>query len=244
MEPELILCIPGSWKNRSDFVRSIVEGTNGEFMFAGMILACPSRKEHVQLDFTDADPHIKKAFEIAGRGKLSPNLFDQIGNHQGVAYVHFPLQFTRQKEKLATFTEVLRRCGGMAVKIESAGIAHDWEQWFSILSSKNPFDLYRSFVVLVGDMDQYFSCGMHHFGLPDAEVTRSLEINAAADLLNRFNYWQVVEEPKIASGQTFSITPDAPRYRLTLHNDARRKAGDLFHNPNGVWSLTRIEDAT
>jgi hypothetical protein len=239
MQPELILCVPGPWKDRSDLVRSSISETKGEFMFAGMILACPGRKDHVQVTFAPPDPQLKNAFEIAGQGKLQPELLEQIGRHNGLVYVHFPIQIIREKDRVGLFTNVIKRCGGLAVKIESAGIAHGWDHWFSILSSENPFDLYRSFVVLIGDTDHYYSCGMHHFGLPDLEVDRSLDIKEAADLMNRFNFWQIAEEPKIASGHTFSLTPSAPQYRMTLHGDFRHETGDLFHNANGVWNLKR-----
>lgn len=236
---ELLLCVPGPWKDRSDFVRAVISETKGEFMFAGMILANPSRKDHVPLDFAPHDPQMRQAFELAGQRKLPAQLLDRIGGHLGVAYLHFPVRIISEKERVVTFTKVLERCGGLAVKIESAGVAHEWNHWFAALSSENPFDLYRTFVTLIGDTNHYYSCGMHHFGLPDAEVDRSVEINEAADLMNQFNYWQIVEEPKLASGHTFSISPDAPRYRITQKDDSRHEPADLFHNVNGLWNLAR-----
>lgn len=238
---ELLLCIPGPWQDRSDFVRAIVSETKGEFMFAGMILANPKGKDHVPLDFAPGDPQIRQAFELAGQRKVSQQVLEQISGHGGVAYLHFPIRIINERDRVITFTNVLQRCGGYAVKVESAGVAHEWRHWFAALNSKNPFDLYRAFVVLIGDADHYYSCGMHHFGLPDVEVERSVEINEAADLMNRFNYWQIVEEPKIAAGHTFSVTADAPRYRINLKNDARHEPEHLFHNANGVWNLKRAD---
>jgi hypothetical protein len=237
---ELLLCIPGPWKDRSDFIASVVSKTEGEFVFAGKILACPHRNDHVVLDFEEHTPQMRKAFEFAGQGKLPAELLDQLDVHAGVAYLHFPVKIIGQRERLALFTNVLMRCGGFAVKVESAGIAHTWDEWFKALASENPFDLYRTFVVLIGDKDYYFSCGMHHFGLPEVEVSRSIAINEAADLMNRFNYWQIVEEPKIAVGHTFSIAADAARYHITLKKDLRHVVTDFFHNEYGVWSLERV----
>jgi len=239
LEPELLLCIPGPWNDRSEFVRTIVSETDGEFLFAGMIMAQPGRNEHVPLDFAPHDPQMRKAFEIAGQGQLPEPLLQQLGEHRGVAYLHFPVRIINEKERVIRFTAALRRCRGLAVKIESAGIAHEWDQWFSALNSERPVDLYRSFVVLVGDSRQYYSCGMHHFGLPDVEVDRKLEIREAADLMNRFNTWQIVEEPNIASGHTFSVTADAPRYRITSTEDSRHDPSNPFHNAHGVWNLIR-----
>lgn len=236
---EMVLCIPGPWKDRGDFVTEVANANNCEFIFAGMILLNPGRNEHVPLEFAPYDSQMHKTFEIAGQGKISATVLDQISRHGGVAYLHFPIGIIGQKERVATFTEALKRCGGLAVKVESAGVAHEWEHWLAALHSENPFDLYRTLVVLVGDSQHYFSCGMHHFGLPDVEVERSIEMRQAADLMNRFNYWQIVEEPNIAAGHTFSMAADAPRYRIAQKHDLRHEPSDLFHNPNGLWSLKR-----
>ena len=237
---ELLLCIPGPWADRSDFVRAVISETKGEFMFAGVILANPAKKDHVPLDFGPHDPQMRQAIEIAGQGRLSTRLLDQVAEHRGVTYLHFPVGIISQKQRVATFTEALKRCGGLAVKVESAGVAHDWDHWFSALNSENPFDLYRTFVVLIGDSQHYYSCGMHHFGLPDVEVERSIEINEAAELMNRFNYWQIIDEPKLAAGHTFSVTVDAPHYRIASKNDSRHEPENFFHNPRGLWNLKRV----
>ena len=155
--------------------------------------------------------------------------------------MHFAVGIIKERERVATFTDALRRCGGLAVKVESAGVAHEWDQWFAALNSEDPFDLYRNFVVLLGDSHHYYSCGMHHFGLPDVEVDQSIGIHEAADLMNRFNYWQIEEEPKLASGHTFSVTADAPRYRVTLNRDYRHELSDFFHNPSGLWNLKKAD---
>jgi hypothetical protein len=184
---------------------------------------------------------MRRAFEIAGQGKVSRQVLDQISEHQGVVYPHFPLQISDEKERVLKFSSVLQRCGGFAVKVESAGIAHEWQRWFAALNSENPFDLYRTFVALIGDRNHYYSCGMHHFGFPDVEVERNIEIKEAADLMNQFNYWQIVENPELASGHTFSVAADAPQYRITLRSDSRHASEHLFHNTHGIWTLRRAD---
>jgi hypothetical protein len=73
VQREILLCIPGPWKDRGDFVRAVISETKGEFMFTGMILANPGKKPHVPLDFAPHDPHMRQAFELAGQRKLPPN---------------------------------------------------------------------------------------------------------------------------------------------------------------------------
>jgi hypothetical protein len=152
-------------------------------------------------------------------------------------YLHFPLDIRAQRERLIKFTKLLQRLGGLAVKVESAGTAHSWERWFNLLNG-SLFDLYCSAVVLVGGTDHFYSCGMHHFGLPECAVPTSVDIGEAADLMNRFNFWQIDEVPTLKSGHTFSLSEDSPRYRVTLQSDNRHEADDTFFNPNGVWYLS------
>ena len=63
----------------------------------------------------------------------------------------------------------------------------------------------------------------------------------AADTMNQFNFYQIVEKPTMESGHTFSRTPDSFKYRLTLISDHRHEAGDPFKNPNGLWTMEQVE---
>lgn len=235
----MMICIPGPWKDRTDFVQRVVVQTKGDFMFAGAILANPKGKDHVPLEFCEPFAGLRRAFEIAGQGKLPATLLDQIGVHKSVVYIRVPLDIIAQKDRLLKFTTVLRDIGGCAVKVESSGIAHTRDTWQALLSSKNPFDQYRGVVVLIGDEHYFYSCGMHHFNLPDCQASRQLPIAEAADTMNRFNYYQIVERPILASGHTFSLTADSPSYRLALISDARHGEDELFRNPQGLWNMER-----
>lgn len=73
--------------------------------------------------------------------------------------------------------------------------------------------------------------------LPEAQVSRAVPMTAAADVLNRFNYYRIVETPYLESGYTFSVSGDSARYRLELLDDHRHGPDELFHNVGGVWEL-------
>ena len=205
-------------------------------MFAGMVLADIEAKDHVPLDFCPADSHIPQAFEIAGQGKIPAEILARLNAHTAVVYLHFPLDLPSQRERILKFTQVIQRLGGVAIKIETTGVAHTWERWFALLSG-TPFDIYCSGVVLIGDEGYYYSCGMHLFGLPECEVPRSIPVGEAADLMNRFNFWQILERPQVSSGHTFSLTSTDPHYRLSLEQDTRHNKEDLFFNSHGIWRL-------
>jgi hypothetical protein len=129
MSTELLICIPGPWRDRSDFLRQVITlEPMGQFMFAGGILADVHGKDHVLVEFTQADPQMSKAFEMAGQGKLTQTTLAAIHQNQSVVYLHFPIGIREQRDRLTKFTRLLQRLGGIAVKVESAGTAHSWER--------------------------------------------------------------------------------------------------------------------
>ena len=209
----------------------------GQFMFAGLLLADLKAKDHVELEVYPRDPQVHVAFELAGQGKIPKDVLRQLSVHKSVVYAHFPADFPAQRGRILHFVGALERAGGIAVKVESCGVAHTWDRWNQLLSGTT-FDCYCAVVTLIGDEHVYYSCGMHHYGLPDCEVTRSLPPSAAADLMNRFNFWRVAEQPVLQDGETFSMSEGSPRYSLSLWPDRRHEPTHPFHNPQGVWHLS------
>ncbi|WP_394829345.1 hypothetical protein [Pendulispora albinea] len=62
--------------------------------------------------------------------------------------------------------------------------------------------LYECAVVVVGDGRTFFTCGMHHFDRPDAEISMD-DPRAAIAWLDTFHVYQLTEDPVLASGHTF-----------------------------------------
>lgn len=236
MARELILCIPGNWSDESEFLGKIVgDSGGGRFLCAGGKLVDLEANEHILVDLRGPHPALGEAFQIAGRGKLSEEVLARIEQHTAVAYLRFPSDIAGQRERLMKFTRLLARVGGLAVKIETSGIAHTLEHWLGMLTG-SPFDLYCASVALVVGDSYHYSCGMHHFGLPDSAVPKTLA-GDHAEVMNRFNFWRISEQPELANGNTFSVAADAPRLRLTLVEDSRYPADAPFHNAHGVWRL-------
>lgn len=237
MEREIVVCIPGTWADRRKLVESVVVSTNGEFMFAGMILAHPSGNEHVELVFSEPYEQMASAFEFGGQGKISTETLEKVAEHQSFVTLYFTGDIVSQKDRILKFTEVLSKCGGIAVRLENSGIAVEWQNWFELLGSDNLFHTYSASVVLIGDEQYYYSCGMHSFGLPDTQISNRFDPAHGADLINRFNYWQIVEKPVLEAGHSFSLTEDSPHFRLGLTKDLRHSEDELFYNSHGIWEL-------
>lgn len=234
---ETVLCIPGGWVDRSDFLRRVVtHEPEGRFMLAGLMLVDVQEKNHVGLEVHPRDPEMRRAFEIAGQGKLTEPILSAVGIHASAVYLKVPPNLVEERAMVAKFTRLLQAIGGVAIKVESAGVAHAWERWNQLLSGA-PFDLYTAAITLVADSDYFYSCGMHNFSLPDCEVPRSFWVEVAAELMNKFNHWQLTEKPVLEDRHTFSLTGTAPHYRLFRVSDSRHESGEPFFNSRGLWRL-------
>jgi hypothetical protein len=233
---EIILCIPGPWKDRSALLRALLEAHQGRYIFAGVILHDTETKDSVEVDFEGHNPTMARAFRPSG---LDAESLAAIAAHQLTAYLHFPLDLPDQRERLLKYSDVFRKAGGIAIKLESCGLAHSWERWFEWMSSPLSVMHYRAAVVLARGKDGWYSCGMHHFGLPDAVTTTPGK--PGGSIVEAFNRYCLIESPALESGHTFSEGPDAPRYRLHWTEDDRFEEGDLFHNSHGIWHLSPVQ---
>ena len=234
----LIVGVPGSWKERGELVLSVAKSSGGAYLFAGGVFMETATQQACEMDWQEHDDEMRRAFEIAGQGKLSGTLLDAVGAHGSTAYLVFDEPGYETARMAARFVRVLLQAGGIAVKIESAGVAHSPERWREAWDSENPFDIYSLFVVLVGGEGRYFSCGMHNFGLPDAAVPSTLGPQDGAKLLNVFNVYRLVERPELGDGETFSVEPDTPRFTLKREPyEAGYEPDDPLYNPYGLWSL-------
>ncbi len=237
----MILCVPGPWWDRSDFVRRVVEfEENGRYFCDGTVLADVREQDQVRVQFLAKHPRMLEAFLAATRGDLAPELAQRIAGHQSAIYWRFAADLFEERYRLLKYTELARQLGGIAIKIESSGVAHAWDRWFELLGSENAFDWYCAVVTLLAEEEFYCSCGMHHFKLADAALEKRLDPRGAANLINKFNYWRIIEPRELKPGEIFRLDDSGRRYRIEFGPDRMNPPGDLFHNPYGCWRL-RVE---
>lgn len=232
---EIILCIPGPWQDRTAFIKGLFDAHKGRYLFAGVVLLDTETGDSVEVDLENHDPRMVEAFRPSGVGDET---LSAIATHTLTAYLHFPLNLPDQRERLLKYSDILRKAGGVAVKLESCGLAHNWERWFEWLSS--PFEniQYLAAVIIGVDNEGCYSCGMHHFGLPDSETKEPGD--EGRSLLDAFNRYCLMESPELKSGHTFSKDASSPRFELNWTEDSQFEPDHLFHNPYGTWHLEKI----
>jgi hypothetical protein len=120
---------------------------------------------------------------------------------------------------------------------ESSGVAHSAGDWQTLTAAPELSAHYFAYVTLIGDHGRFYSCGMHNLGLPDAIVPGTLPPNDAAQLLETFLLYLLLEQPNLKNGHTFSINAQAPQYRIQIASCTFYEEDDPFYNPYGMWVL-------
>ena len=235
---QIIVGVPGPWRERRELMEALAKhGTDHNF--AGATFFEQSTRTICEFVFYEHDSDLRNTVEIAGQGLFSAAELDAVAAHDSTAWLLFDTPGFETARTAARFARVLLEAGGIAVKVDSAGVAHTKQRWLELSASSEPFDIYTLFVVLVDAGDgQAYSCGMHNFGLPDAAVPSALGNEECARLLNVFNMYRLVENPVLKTGETFSVEADSPRFRLKHgpYIDGYEPDTPLY-NPHGLWSL-------
>jgi hypothetical protein len=231
-----VLTVPGFWVDRSALAAALEAQPSG-FRLTGNSLYDLTEMDMMLLEVRGHDKRLRRAFEIAGAGLLSQEILAGVDAHTSILYLFDEGGSRSTAQRLLRFGRALLDAGGLAIKVESSGVAHSAANWRRLeLASANPLALYEAFVVMVSSDLSTWSCGMHHLGLPDAiSAGPREEVNA---LLTRFLHYLALEEPHLEEGSLFSIE-NGPYYRLAREDCTMYPPDDLFHNPYGLWRLTR-----
>ena len=229
-----VLCIPGPWKDHNAFVEAVAE--TGRYLCAGGMLIDLQSKSAFNYTFENADKRMAQAFRAAGP-QLSEAVLKQIERHRSVLYlISFELNLAGANALMRAASAVLD-VGGLAVKVETAGLAHTATQWQEYCGRQAQHSAHQAFVVYVSGASSY-SCGMHNFGLFDASVNSDdpKQFHDAVELLRTFNWYQISESPQLQIGQSFATQESGPVYQLALAA-TRFMPIDSFYNHFGTWQL-------
>lgn len=228
--PSFFMLVPGPWRESRDIVRSLNErGIPSKPTETTPLQVGETRVEVVE------DDQLAEGFSWGRTGPLPGELVGRIGACTRAALIECGHLLNEDPAKVAELGRALRDAGGLAVRMEASGAASAWEPWLEHLESGTPSSVYASAVLIVKDDDDVmFTCGMHHFDLPDAQIAMS-DPAEAMDWLDVFCVYQLAEQPALASGHTFRPNADIARRTIERWPDHRHPPADGRHNPFGVW---------
>lgn len=239
---QTVLCIPGPWASRTEFLTALIHARKSEYLYVGNILACLTTDTQFLLDLQEPDAELTAAFARAGLfSDMSAAAVASVAEHRMVAYLlAMPEQpaSSAGARALAQAASALLAAGGLAVKVETAGKAFEAAKWRELAALETAETLWELFVAqtIKATDGASFTCGMHNLGLKDALV-RGLPTADAIKLLREFTYFGVTEQPVLGVGHTFSQTVDAPVYRLAEVAQQPYADHPDFANPYGMWEL-------
>ncbi|WP_128856567.1 DUF4261 domain-containing protein [Bacillus sp. CDB3] len=236
METQIVIGVPGLWKDRMELIQEVVSKSN--YMLAGNIMHHQEKEIGFEIDVYEQDPSLGEAFFYASGERFDEELRRELEKHTYTVYVIAKVDDTERLQEVIDVGMELLNAGGLALKVETAGVAYSKDEWKELAENKEIFPMYSHLVTLVGDEeDGYYSCGMRAFNLPDVVLDGGIDPEVAVDLLNDFNLHNILEKPNLKDGDTISFTEDSPMYRLSHYIDERYEQEDPFYNPCGLWQL-------
>lgn len=237
--PELVLCIPGPWRDRAELAQAIALSETG-YALDGGVLRDTVDGFGCDLVLEGPDPELAAAFAKAGPHWAGSGAMAAVADHDCIVYLAGRGGSREAAEAMMRAGAALVEAGGLGVKVDSTGIAHGPAYWLEMCFGLEQLTAHRALVVYVTGADVY-SCGMHNFGLPDA-MTSAVDKAAAADMLRTFTRYLLERAPLLEDGHTFSVSEGTPVYRLHKVPAVDYGADSLFNNPYGAWRLEPLQE--
>ncbi len=228
--PSFILLVPGPWTTalavREDLARAGVD--------VQLWTEDAPEPGGIRVDVVHEPQGFGPAMSRGRSGSLPSSVGGAASKAQHCALVEVARTLSDDPAATALLSAALRDAGGIAIRIESSGAASTWDLWLDRLTSGDPTELVRAATILVGGEGTYFSCGMHAFDLPDAQLQHA-DATEASLWLETLCAYQVAEAPTLISGHTFRPDKTTPGRVLERWPDHRHQPDDGRHNPFGLW---------
>ena len=242
MSNKIVVSIPLKLESRQDIASALLDLYGTNYLFIGRIFQETATNTSCEITITSAlDCHsdLSKAIELEGQNKISAASLKKIGQTQQIVRLTSTDVGYQACLTIAKFAQVFLNIGGLAVRIESAEIAHEANKWLSSYNSEDVFDIYSLYVGLIEGDRNYYSCGMHNFGKADVAIDLTEDIGLAIYVMNVFNYYRLTESPILQDGHTFQPDIESPSYHIKLIEDDEYETNTLQHNDLGRWYLSR-----
>ncbi len=242
-KPKTILCIPGNWDNRTEIVTSIATNNLNEFIFAGMILLNVKTNKGFELEICEIDDNIKNSFKWLGFiNQPSDDFLNKLDKLKYVIYISAKTGNLDNAKNIAEAGNAILKSGGIGIKVETINKAFTKEDWNKLSSNFTEANMYEMFV-RESRMDKQgipytYTCGMHNLGFKDS-IVYDEELKLSIDLLSFFNLYQLIDNPEIQKGQTFSSDLKSPIFKITERKKGIYTGYDTFENPYGIWELKK-----
>jgi len=236
--PTFFMLVPGPWLALSE----VTAGLQARGVSLCLDDNAAIKAGEVRVQLLD-DNQLGQAFSRGRNGVLDPELVSRIAACKRAALVEVGYVLSDNAIDVARIGRALKELGGLAVRMEASGSASTWDSWIQSLQSDQPSSIYSNTVLLAkGENGVIFTCGMHLFQLPEAQIAMD-DGKGAVAWLDALCSYQLDESPALASGHTFRPDLDSERRILERWPDSRHNPNDGRYNPFGTWYLQTPEDS-
>jgi hypothetical protein len=247
MKPRHVLCALGNWTD-----------------FEPIIQLLSQRFDDFELDedfsTLSADARMPRAFEISaevGSSTLTKSDQRAVASHSAVVYVLSPSMergdAARVSGRALELVAALFELGALAIKSESAGLAHGRKRWLGLAESYRKARaaeddhgsgaaLYFAWVQRpIHDEDDgvVYSVGMHLLGEPDTEVDAKVDMANACEWIDLMGLYLAADRPTrpVKDGEGFRLSEGGARRVIRKRPCRRYEDDDFFFNPYGYHRL-------
>ncbi|MEL6931161.1 MAG: hypothetical protein AAFO95_21450 [Cyanobacteria bacterium J06600_6] len=247
MKSQIVICIPTNLSNRQEIAAALEKTVGTEYVFMGRVFQSTITPSSCEIDICgcqakgfapESSTSLADDFERAAQNRLDLVTRQQLDRCQQLVYLTSNQIGYDACLGMANLAQVILAIGGLAIKVESTGIAHSRQKWLSNYNSDDVFEIYSLYVQLVEGEDYYYSCGMNNFGKADVAMALESDIGLAIYVMNVFNYYRLTESPILQDGHTFQPDMGCPRYQMQWIEDREEAPASTLYNPYGRWYLT------
>lgn len=235
---ETIVCIPLAIATQKEFLQNFIKLTGDKILYAGNSFFNEKDGIIADSEFCFHDRNMMDAFRYGNGNKISQDELEIIKKHESVLYLLWKTPGLETLNKLHTIISYILNAGGLGVKFENSGVSHSKESWLNKNFYEDTYDLLNSHVMNIIDTNVVYSSGMHIFGLPDVSIHGNIDPQIALNNIIAFNHYHIFESPQFEDGNTFSLDPESPYFKISICNDFIYKGEECFENPFGRLKLT------
>jgi hypothetical protein len=245
MTSSITICIPIDLEHRQEILAALANRYGTEYVLKDRVFRSTINQESCVIDICDRQDNtadnLAADFQLKAKGHLTSLTLKQISHCPQVIYLTSTNTGFAACLTMAKLARVILQIGGVAIKLESTGIALDRSRWLTYSNTADVFEIYSLFVTLLEGEDYYYSCGMHNFGKADVAISLAEDLGLAIYVMNVFNYYRLTESPILQDGHTFQPDITCHKYQIEWMMDWEHNQDGYQHNPRGRWYLQQFD---
>lgn len=239
-----VIGVPGKWGSK-DEILPLILATNEDFICAGSSLINTQTQALFELEVYGYNPDLKISYTYCGRKTFTEQDIRSIDEHTYTVYIIGEAGTPGLAYELLKAGNALLNAGGMAVKVESSGIAHLKQHWQRLMADNDIMALYQAFTTIAKSTQFYLSYGMQVMGYPEGQIFfigEDGENGEQLKVLDVFLTSVLIDQSILNSECTFSLSKHQIPYQLKHVYYDKYPEDDLFFNPQGIWQLTQVNE--